>query len=180
MFPWLRFPSPDALQVALTFFSLLAIWFAWAKVVGPRVWRMWQWASDLVAVFKGRGERVDRVTGEKRKAVPSLVDHLVQIRDKQDEQGASIEKQGKSIENLTTVLTQVADQQAILTDQQVTLGEHTKQIADLRLLVAINSEQIGLLKAATVERAEMHKESAAMLDLIAKRDSDVIDPQEEP
>lgn len=159
-------PTPDALQLALTLSTLAGIWLAWAKFIGPRVKSAWAWFSDLFAVFNGRKERIDRVTGEKRKAVPSLVDALVQIRDKQDEQG-------NDIKELTTVVTQVAD-------QQLTLSEHTRQIADLRVGFGVHAEQIGMLKAAAEERTAIHNENATFFDAVAKRSSDVIDPQGTP
>lgn len=157
----MHLPTPDAVQVTLTTCALLAMWFGWAKVVGPIVKGIWSWISDLVAVFRGRPARIDRLTGEPVREVPSLVDALVQIRDKQDEHG-------KALTDLTTVVTQVAD-------QQVTLHEHTGQLADLRLNQAIQAEQIGMLKLAAGERTEMHRESANFFDAVAKRDSDVID-----
>lgn len=156
-------PTPDALQVALTCCTLLVIWIGWAKIIGPPIKGIFAWIKDLIAVFVGRPERFDRVTGKPVEKVPSLIEALVQIRDKQDEQG-------KSINDLTTVVTRVAD-------QQITLDEHTKQIADLRLSSAVITEQVGLLKRAADERTAMHKESAALMDMVTKRDSDVIDEE---
>lgn len=152
----MHLPTPDTAQVLLTLTSVVAIWFGWVKVVGPMLRAIWSWVTDLFAVFRGRPARIDRLTGERLPEVPSLVDALVQIRDTQTEQG-------KSIDNLTTVVTQVAN-------QQVTLDEHTKQIADLRLATGINAEQVGLLKKAADERTAMHQETTALLGMVASKD----------
>lgn len=161
--PYLTLPDPNGLQIGLTIGSAFLLYLAVFKAAVP-IWEWFRdgagWVGDIVAVVRGRKERIDRVTGEHRRAVPSLVDALVQIRDKQDDQG-------RSIDNLTAVVTQVAD-------QQITLNEHTKQISDLRLGQAIANEQIGMLKAAGDERRAIHEETAKLFDMVTKRDSDVI------
>lgn len=162
-------PHPDGVQILLTLGTLAAALITLRKLIVPA----WRWCArkaqrtgDLVAVFIGRDGYRDRLTGKEVEKVPSLVDALVQIRTEQGEQG-------KRIGELTTVVTQVAD-------QQVTLAEHTKQIADLRLGLAVHTEQIGMLKAATDERKAIHEETARLFDMVAKRDSEVIDEQGTP
>lgn len=148
-------PSPDILQISLTIGTGFLLYVAVVKAAIP----VWRWSrnaiksmSGLVAIFLGREPFIDAATGKSVPAVPSLVDALVEIRDVQDEQS-------RAISDLTSVVTQVAD-------QQITLSEHTRQIADLRMASAIHTEQIGLLKLAASERTETAKAAAAALNLV--------------
>lgn len=166
----LNLPAPDAFQVTATIATGILLYIATVKAIIP----IWRWArhkvkrgSDLIAVFIGRDPSFDRVGGKKIPAVPSLVDALVEIRDVQSEQS-------RAISDLTSVVTEVAN-------QQLTLHEHTRQIADLRMASAIHTEQIGLLKIAAAERAATAEAATAALNLIRDEQTATADQHpEEP
>lgn len=160
-------PNPDAFQVGATLASAFVAYFAAFKVALP----LWRWCievgssiKDAAAIFGGRAEYIDPVTGKKHDEVPPLGLALAEIRDKQDDMG-------KEITDLTAVVTQVAD-------QQITLNEHTRQINDLRLADAIRAEQIGLLKLAASERTETAKAATAALNLV--RDEQTVTAEQKP
>lgn len=103
-------------------------------------------------IFNGRGEFVDEVTGKKVDEVPPLGIVLAGIR-------SDLNAQGKQITSLTAVVQEVADQR--------------KEINALR-------NDVDLLKAGTLEKAAIRIESASLMDMVTKRDSDVIDPDPGP
>ncbi len=142
-----------------------------AAVIVKIVIPVWRWCvevgssiKDAAALFGGRGEYVDRVTGAKHREVLPLGLALARISDEQVRQGQDLAKQGESISDLTSVLQVVAD-------QQLTLTEHTANINDLRLSDAIQAEQIGLLKLASSERASTADAAAQAWRAVNERDT---------
>lgn len=123
---------------------------ALVKVVipaGMAVSRFFRKVSVALDIFGGRPEHTDEVTGKKVDEVPPLGTALKEIRSEQT-------LQGRAIQELTTGFQKLADQQA--------------QINALR-------SDVDLLKAGTIERAAGKIENASLFDMIAKRDSDVVD-----
>lgn len=117
-------------------------------------------------IFNGRQSYIDAVTGEKVDAVPPLGLALAEIRNEQARQGKDITEQGQTISDLTSVVQLVADQQVQING--VIVEQHALR------------NDVELLKAGTIEKAAMRIENAGLFDMIAKRDSDVIDAQDEP
>lgn len=62
----------------------------------------------------------------------------------------------------------------------VRLADQQDQINALRTSQDSLRSDVEILKSGVVEKAAMRVENAALFDMIAKRDSDVIDAQEEP
>lgn len=78
----MNLPTPDALQVTLTASTLLVIWIAWAKYLGPRIKAKWVRFVGFFQTIAGRDPIVDKVTGkEVSPAVLPLGEHLASIND---------------------------------------------------------------------------------------------------
>lgn len=114
---------------------------------GMAVARFFRKVSVALDIFGGRPEHIDEVTGRKVEEVPPLGTALKEIR-------GTLTLQGRAIQELTTGFQMLADQQV--------------QINALR-------SDVDLLKAGTIERAAGKIENASLFDMIAKRDSDVVD-----
>lgn len=114
---------------------------------GMTVARFFRKVSVALDIFGGRPEHIDEVTGRKVEEVPPLGTALKEIR-------GTLTLQGRAIQELTTGFQMLADQQV--------------QINALR-------SDVDLLKAGTIERAAGKIENASLFDMIAKRDSDVVD-----
>lgn len=153
---------PSALIVAgSSAGALLAIITFW-KVLFPffkSIRDAWREFVTALHIFNGRDPYIDAVTGEKVEQVPPLGTALAEIR-------TTLKEQGESISDLTSVLGVVADQQVqingILAEQHALRND------------------VNLLKSGTIERAAGKIENAALFDMIAKRDNEVIDPQDQP
>jgi hypothetical protein len=149
---------------ATGFLSLNTLWWVvaaiaiFSSVIAFRRWyhhkakpRLTRWGAG-VDVLVGREGSVDEATGQKLPAIAPLGMALAQMR-------VDINEQGKALSDLTSMVAQVADQQMQI------------QNLDTRLTAVERHEG---------ERIATKLESAAMLQAVAKRDSDVIDPQVDP
>lgn len=140
----------STVDIAATIVGLVLGIVALVKVIipaGKAVARFFRKVSVALDIFGGRPEHLDEVTGKKVEEVPPLGTALKEIRSEQT-------LQGRAIQELTTGFQKLADQQ--------------EQINALR-------NDVDLLKAGTIEKAAIRMESANLFDMIAKRDSGVVD-----
>jgi hypothetical protein len=141
-------PTPDALQVALTLTTLAAIWLGWAKVVGPKLKPAWSRLVGTIQAIAGRDPIIDKVTGKEiAPALPPLGEQLSTIND--------------TMAKLVVVIESNHDAH--------------KRIDQVVQRVDGHDQALAILAGAQIEKAALHKENAAFFDMVAKRDSDVID-----
>lgn len=139
----MNLPSPDALQVALTCTTILAVWVGWAKFIGPRVKRGWGRVVGIFQAIAGRDAIVDKVSGkEVAPAVPPL--------------GEQLSTMNETIAKLVAVIESNHD-------------AHERLNAHDKHLVA-HDQAIGALISGSLERAATAMSSAALLNAVANGD----------
>lgn len=147
---WLaHFPTPDAINMAYGLVGIAAIWVGWVKYLGPKVKGGWDKIVGFFQAIAGRDAIIDKASGiEKAPAVPPLGHRLASIDD--------------TLSKLLTVIESTQDAHHRIDSVEKRVNGHDQAIA--------------LLAGASVEKAALHQENAAFFDMVAKRDSDVVDP----
>lgn len=78
--------------MTLTLTTLVGVWIAWAKVIGPKVKRAWSRGVGFFQTIAGRDPIIDKITGkEVAPAVPPLGEQLGSIHETMSKLVAVIE-----------------------------------------------------------------------------------------
>lgn len=147
------------------FLTLVAVW----RTVRPRWRKLREFARKVgvvLDVFLGRPSFVDEATGTPVPAVPPLGKALADLR-------TTVDEQGRTLSDLTSVVKQVANQQTEILQLR---ADHNK----LSQKVEGHDGAIAVLLGSTFERGA-EKNMAAAEQLAAQTDDviDVEDPQQQ-